>query len=318
MTTTGRNIRLGIFVVAGSAVLIAGLYFIGSRRNLFGSSFRISAQFHNVNGLMSGNNVRFAGIDVGTVERVDLVNDSLVNVVMIIEAKARPHIRKNAVATIGTEGLMGNKLVNINIVPEPAPSIEAGDTLQSLRPIEGDEMLRTLSTTNENVKVMSQNLRSVSQRFEREKGLWALLTDSLAAANVKAALQNARTASVQASLAAADLHELTESIRRGEGAAGALLSDTLLAGRMRRIVSRLEDISDTTAAITGDLSVVSARIRNGEGAVGVLMNDSAFARSLQETMRNVEQGTKSFEENMEALRHSWPFKRYFKKQQKAN
>src|SRR3989337_310265 len=105
-----RNIRLGIFVLAGTAFLIMLLYFIGSKQNLFGSTFRISAQFYSVNGLMPGNNVRFAGIDVGTVERVEIISDSTVSVTMLIEEKVRHYIKKNAVAIVGTDGLMGNKL----------------------------------------------------------------------------------------------------------------------------------------------------------------------------------------------------------------
>ena len=111
---TSKNIRLGIFVLAGTAFLIVALYFIGNKQNLFGSTFKISAQFNNVNGLMIGNNVRFSGIDVGTVESVEIINDSMVNVVMIIEKDVQKFIRKNAVASVGTDGLMGNKLVNIN------------------------------------------------------------------------------------------------------------------------------------------------------------------------------------------------------------
>src|SRR5689334_12869651 len=102
-----RNIRLGIFVLAGTVFIIVMLYLIGSKQNLFGSTFRISAQFYTVNGLMEGNNVRFAGIDVGTVEKVEIISDSTVNVVMLIEEKIRPYIKKNAIASVGTDGLMG-------------------------------------------------------------------------------------------------------------------------------------------------------------------------------------------------------------------
>ena len=85
---TSRNIRLGVFVIIGTLFIITAFYFIGNKQNLFGSTLRISAKFYNVGGLMKGNNVRFAGIDVGTVELVEIINDTAVNVVMIIEKKA--------------------------------------------------------------------------------------------------------------------------------------------------------------------------------------------------------------------------------------
>lgn len=111
---TSKNIRVGLFVMIGTAFLIFALYLIGAKQNLFGSTFRLKAQFKNVNGLMAGNNVRFTGIDVGTVESVDILNDTTVNVTMVIEDKVQEFIKKNATAAVGTDGLMGNKLININ------------------------------------------------------------------------------------------------------------------------------------------------------------------------------------------------------------
>lgn len=86
-TRKNRNIRLGLFIATGTVLLVAALYLIGNKQNLFGSTFKISAQFKNVNGLMSGNNVRFGGIDIGTVKSVEIISDSSVNVVMIINNK---------------------------------------------------------------------------------------------------------------------------------------------------------------------------------------------------------------------------------------
>ena len=97
--TTSRNIRLGVFTLAGTVFLISALYFVGNKQNLFGSTFSINARFHNVNGLMRGNNVRFGGIDVGTVESVEIINDTSVNVVMNIETDVQPYIKKNATRT---------------------------------------------------------------------------------------------------------------------------------------------------------------------------------------------------------------------------
>ena len=95
-TDTLKNIRLGVFVLAGMVFLITALYVIGNKKNLFGKTLRISAEFYNVNGLMVGNNVRFSGIDVGTVESVEIITDSSVRVVMIIEESIREYIKKNA------------------------------------------------------------------------------------------------------------------------------------------------------------------------------------------------------------------------------
>src|SRR5436190_18097785 len=122
-----KHLKLGIFVATGTTLLIIGLYLIGSKRSAFSSTIRVSAIFYNVNGLLPGNNVRYAGIDIGTVDKVVIDNDSTVHVFMLIEKKVKDHIKKNAIASIGTEGLMGNKLVSIAAAVAAAPPVEEGD-----------------------------------------------------------------------------------------------------------------------------------------------------------------------------------------------
>ena len=73
-------IKLGAFVVLGTIFFIVALYMIGSNRNMFGNNIRISAIFYNVNGLMTGNNVRYAGTDIGTVDDIIIENDASVTV----------------------------------------------------------------------------------------------------------------------------------------------------------------------------------------------------------------------------------------------
>src|SRR4051812_28244697 len=110
---TGYRIRLGIFVSIGVALLIVTIYVIGKKQNLFGTTFKVSGIFHNVSGLQVGSNVRFSGISIGTVENIEIITDSTVRVDMILEEKTRKFIKKDAKASIGSEGLMGNKIVNI-------------------------------------------------------------------------------------------------------------------------------------------------------------------------------------------------------------
>ncbi|MBK7388987.1 MAG: MCE family protein [Bacteroidetes bacterium] len=93
-TTSANNIRLGIFITIGTVALIAALYLIGSNRNIFSNTIKISSQFYNVNGLIPGNNVRYAGIDIGTVEKIKIENDSNVTVYMIIEKTTVSILRK--------------------------------------------------------------------------------------------------------------------------------------------------------------------------------------------------------------------------------
>ncbi|MEW6468790.1 MAG: MlaD family protein [Bacteroidota bacterium] len=315
---TVKNIRLGIFVLSGTALLILALYLIGNKQNLFGNTFRISAEFYNVNGLMSGNNVRFSGIDVGTVAKVEIVSDSSVMVTMIIEEHMRKYIRKNAIASIGTDGLMGNKLVNINAGPGRAPYVEEGDILGTVRPIEQDEMIRTLNATNENMKVITSNLRNITDRINSTNSLWSLIMDTVVAENVKAAIVNIKIASAQSAVLTGNLKGISDDIRNGKGSLGALITDTLISDRLRQVVVKFDHISDSVAVISGNMSDLARYLQSGQGSIGVLMKDTSFVHALNQSLGNINKSAITMNEDLEALRHSWPFKKYFRKQKKAS
>lgn len=314
---TLKNIRLGIFVLAGTAFLISALYIIGNKKNLFGNTFRISAEFYNVSGLMAGNNVRFSGIDVGTVESVKIVSDSSVKVVMVIEDHIRSFIKKNALASIGTDGLMGNKLVNINSAGDHSEIVEEGDVLQTLRPIEQDEMIRTLNSTNDNIRAITSNLLTITNRINGENTLWSILMDTVLAENVKSAIVNIRVASNSTAVLTGKLKNITADIQNGKGSLGALITDTTLSGKINQVIVKLDRISDTAAFITGDFSKISSRLEQGHGSVGMLLKDTSFIHNLNTSINNINKGALILNEDLEALRHSWPFKKYFKKKEKA-
>jgi phospholipid/cholesterol/gamma-HCH transport system substrate-binding protein len=313
-----KNIRLGVFVFMGTVLLIASLYLIGNTQNLFGNTFRISAEFYNVNGLMPGHNVRFSGIDVGTVESVQIVSDSSVKVVMVIQQDMRTFIRKNAVASIGTDGLMGNKLVNINSSDEPADLIEEGDVLVTLRPIEQDEMIRTLNATNENMQVITSNLRTITDRINSKNSLWSLLMDTVVAENVKASIVNIRIASNQSAILTGNLTAISNDIRNGKGTLGALITDTTIAGDLKQVIVKFENINDSVAVISGNVADIVSGIQSGKGSIGVLLSDTTLVHNLNEGITNLNKGSVLLNEDLEALRHSWPFRRYFRKQGKLN
>lgn len=311
-----RNIRLGIFVIVGTTLLIIALYIIGSKQNLFGSTFKISARFNDVNGLMKGNNVRFAGINVGTVESVDIVTDTSVNVIMIIENNAQKYIKKNAVASVGTDGLMGNKLVNINSVNAESPIVEENDVLQSLKPVEMDKMVRTLDVTNENIKVISTNLRNITDKINSKNSLWNLLMDTIVADNIKTAVVNIKLMSNQGLYITGDLKGITDGIKKGKGSIGALVTDTIISSSIKQTVVKLQRISDSAAIITGDISQIVRKLNQGKGSAGILLNDTNLIYNLNKSVKSIDKGAGTFNEDLEALKHTWPLKKYFKKQSK--
>ena len=105
--------KLGIVVILGLVLFTIGVYSIGSSKNVFGSNITLYADFNDVSGLQAGNNVRFMGITVGSVKKVRILNDSTLRVTMTLISSVQENMKKNAMVSIGTNGLVGASLINI-------------------------------------------------------------------------------------------------------------------------------------------------------------------------------------------------------------
>ncbi len=307
-----NNIRLGLFVTIGTAVLIMALYYIGSKRDLFSKTILISSQFYNVNGLIAGNNVRYAGIDIGTVDKVVIENDSNVTVYMVIGKNNSRFIRKNSLASVGTDGLMGNKLVNINPGSGAAPIVEDGDMIESLKPVENDEMIRTLNETNDNLAAITGDLRKFTSKLNKNRGILKLIDDSASTENIRQALLSIRVAAENANRIIAELNHLAAGLNNGDGLAGVLLKDTVTARQLQSTISNLEKVSDSLNTVMKSLNEFAVSVNNPEGLVYTVTNDTALSDDVKSSVKNLEEGTILLNENLRAMRTHWLFKKYFK------
>ena len=310
------NVKLGLFVMAGVLFLIFSLYMIGRNRSMFGSTFSLSAYFNNTSGLVAGNNVRFSGIDVGTVQSIEIVNDTAVLVSMVIDKKIMKHIKQNSIATIGTEGLMGDKLVNITTQSGAADLVTDGSIIKSLKPIETDDMLRTLNTTNDNIEIISQNLKQITGKLNESNSLWSILSDTIIAKNLKHAVSSIDIAAGNAAKLTRDVGDLSLKLKQGKGLAESIFVDTVLSQKLELSIAEIQKTSQNLVAASSELKETMKKIDQGKGTVNMLLSDSLSSDKLRQTIINQEQGTGRFNENMEALKHNFLFKKYFKKQEK--
>lgn len=315
-TPISRNIRLGIMVVVGFVLLISIMYIIGDKQNLFGSTIKINAKFTTVNGLRVGNNVRYVGIDVGTVSDIQIVNDSVVLVEMTIESDAMEYIRSNAIASIGTDGLMGNKLVNINSTRGESPYIQEGVVLVAIAPLDTDRIMRTLSLTNDDMFMIAENLKSITEKFEDENMIWNLLGDSVITKNIRNTMKNVEKASADLTYLTNSFNEITNELQNGEGLIGTLLYDSTLVLKMDNTFTNIQNVTDSITQLTGDISNITDHVKKGEGGVGKILMDDKFNEDLTETVTNMKKASKALEENLEALKHNFFFRRYFRKKEK--
>jgi phospholipid/cholesterol/gamma-HCH transport system substrate-binding protein len=223
-----QKIKTGALVLTGLILLIVTIFIIGNQKNLFANTFDLQVKYRNVSGLQSGNFVRLTGINVGTVSSVRILNDSTVNVVLAIQKSVQKFIRKDAYATIGSDGLMGDKIVLIEHGSDTAAIVKNNDYIGGNEPVE-----------------------------------------------------------------------------------------------MSSILARMGDIADNASILTENLAEVMYKVNNGQGSFGRLLNSDQLARRLegtvastQQTVETIQKGAQGFTDNMEAAKHNFLLRGFFKKKEK--
>ncbi|MCE3278496.1 MAG: hypothetical protein K0S44_687 [Bacteroidetes bacterium] len=193
---SGNKIKLGVFVFVSMALFIAGIYFIGNRQQLFNSTFEISGVFSDVNGLKAGNNIRLVGINIGTIESIEILSDSSVRVNMTISDDTRKFIKKDAIALIGSEGLMGNKVISIMPGSSTSKTIENDDIIKTAVPPGMDDIMLKVNTTADNAIVISDQLAEILIKVNSGEGtIGRLLQDTTIAENINQTIINLKRSS---------------------------------------------------------------------------------------------------------------------------
>lgn len=204
----GSTIKLGVFISLGVAVLILGIYFIGEKQQIFKRTFRVSGVFRDVAGLQEGNNVRFSGINVGTVDNIRIVSDSSVRVEILIGEGIRQFIKKDAIASIGSEGLMGNKVLVVTPGTGGQKEVENGDSIGTVQPINLDDLFTSLKTTIDNTNDITNDLARITGNIQAGKGtIGRLLMNEAVAQKFDSILVNLRDGSK-------DFKNLTEKAKK--------------------------------------------------------------------------------------------------------
>ena len=186
-----NNIRLGLFVSLGLFLLIAAIYYIGKKQQMFSNTFRISGIFKDISGLEVGNNVRFSGINIGVIENIEMIADTAVRVDLVLEEKAMKFIKKDAKATIGSDGLMGGKIVLLMPGTSEAKKIQNNDIIATIPPVSMDDIMGKLKTSLTNVSVISDDLTAIMGNMRAGKGaMGKLFMDPSMAQNLNQTIVN--------------------------------------------------------------------------------------------------------------------------------
>jgi phospholipid/cholesterol/gamma-HCH transport system substrate-binding protein len=190
------KVRLGLFVAGGLALFVIAIFIIGKQKNLFNPVFKLTANFYNISGLQVGNNIRFSGINVGTVDNINIINDSTVKVDMLIRKEVRKFIKSDCEVTIGSEGIIGDKLVFITQGSSGASLVKEGQYLSSIEPVEIDAIKASLQVTAGNAEIITDQLAQIMVKINSGKGtLGRLIEDSTIAENFSQTMVNIKKSS---------------------------------------------------------------------------------------------------------------------------
>jgi phospholipid/cholesterol/gamma-HCH transport system substrate-binding protein len=311
-----QQVKLGAFVLAGVALFLVSVFFIGSENNIFSRTFNVAAVFKNVEGLKEGDNVWLSGVKIGTVTDVEIVSQGQVIVSLSLKHNQHQFITEDATASVGSDGLVGNKIVVIRPGKSQA-MIDDGDTINTNSPTDTQELFNIAKDVGDNTRSLTGDLKLIAQKINNGQGIVGeLLNDGEVAQDLRLAVANLKTTSNNTARLSSELHHLVAQMRTGDGLLPSLISDTTYAQSFTKALRNVEDVSAHANVVAKNLEVVANRMNDRDNALGVLLQDSTFAMRLRNTMQNTEQATNKLDENMEAMRHNFLFRGYFKKQDK--
>ncbi len=316
--STSKKISVGIFVVVGTVLLVTALYFVGKQQHLFSKSIQLYSVFADVSGLQLGNNVRYSGVNVGTVSKIEMTAEGKITVEMSVDEKASKFIKKDAVASIASDGLVGSMVVNL--VPgedNAAKTVVSGDRIQVKAKITVDEILETFSKTNESAALITSDLAKITHKVVGGEGaLGAILSDSLLENDLRRSIAALKRTAEGTNIAMAKVNAVISKINYDQSAAAVLLSDPKSRQQIQDVFTNLEKSSKDINKVSESLDSYVNEIKNGKGSLNYITQDKVLVKNIDSTVVNVKEATEKLNENMEALKHNFLFRGYFRKLEK--
>ncbi len=291
-----KKLAVGLFIGSGLILFIVAVFVIGNKENLFTPTFKLQAAFEKVNGLKEGASVRFNGINVGTVNDIKIFNGKSVVVTMTIEKNVQNFIKKDSKATVSSEGLVGNKIIEISPGSNDVASVQGNEVLETIPEVETEDIMRNLKQTTENASDMTKDLAVIVQKVNNGEGTIGQLVNNR------------------------DLYNNVDSTMRGfAGYSGQIkIVFQKITGTIDNVSGDISELSKQVKSVTSDIAEITRKMNSGESVAGTILSDTVFANNLKEVMRNannttknLEDGSFSFTQNMEALKHNFLFKGYF-------
>jgi len=295
-TNNAKKLKVGLFIVAGFVLFIVAIFIVGGQENMFTQTFKIKSQFESVSGLKTGGSVRLNGIVVGSVDGIDIEASNKVLVSMTLEKSIQKFIKKDSKVTIGSDGLVGNKVIDITPGTPGGPEVQDGETLGSIKPVEVSDILNSLKESSDNASDLTKDLSDITNKVNMGQGtLGQLVNNDTLYRSIDTTFRSFANYSGQLNVVFAKVTNTVDNV-----------------------TTDLDLLTKQINKITTDVGEIVRKMNSSESIVGTLLTDTAFANNLKELMlnanmttQNLETGTFSFAQNMEALKHNFLFKGYF-------
>lgn len=328
-----RYVGVGVFVIVGTVLFFAAVILIGNQHRVFAKHVDFFTEVKDLNGLSKGATVRVAGLDAGEVTDIAVPQSPAAGFRLTIQIadKVRGLVRTDSVATIATEGVVGDKVLLIEPGSPAAPAAAPGAALPSKGTSDIADLVQKsaslvdnasktmnvvankLTTTLDSVTIAVSNTNDVVVGVKQGRGaVGMLLRDETTAAEIKEAIGNVRNASSSLSHAASQADALASDFQsRNFGAkADAIISDI----QSRNLGAKLDQIIDTVHSATNNIDRTTKDFR---AAVGTALAPDGHGRTAAENIRqslsNVNDATANMVDDTEALKHGFLFRGFFKK-----
>lgn len=317
-----RAVIVGVFVFLGLIIFAAGILVLGGQKKSFMSSLQVVAVFSDIGGLAKGDNVWYSGVKVGTIKSITFEGPHAIAVRMDIEKKTRAFIHKDVRAKVSSDGLVGNKIIALAGGTPEVPPVEDGDTIIVETAISTDEIMNTLQVNNKSLVEITGNLKEITKNIRNGQGtLGKLITDDAVYANLEGTLATLQKTAANTQRLTEGLAGYAARLQTPGALANDLVTDTVVFAKLRSTVSQLESAAqgfDTVVVnLKGASEGISRNLQSSSTPAGVILNDTATALSLKNTIGNLETSSEKLDENLEALKHNFLFRGYFRRKAKA-
>ncbi len=305
-----KSFRVGLLIFSSLLILILTIYLIGSKNTLFAKTTEVHCIFKDIRGILEGNKVQFSGIKVGTVSDINITSDSTVLLTLDVDKKYAKHIHKDFFVEINLDGLMGGKIISIVNKGGRRIPIEDGDTLQTIKGMDIDNMLNMSNNILVNTNDLVNTLNKVVHKFNEGTGdLSRLLNENNLTESLSKTIND-----LNSSLS--NINQISNKINSGKGDLGVLINEKKLTQQTKKLLKELNEVGKKADKTLKELQKTAETINSKESSVNKIIKTPDFANKLDSTLTNINVSLEQFNNTANAIERSWIINVFSKKKKK--